>query len=51
MEGAGPAGISDEVDDDVEHEADAVAKAGLIDLVRWGLEGPVDEQGLSLIHI
>jgi hypothetical protein len=38
VEGAGPAGVGDEVDHDVDQEANAVAEAGLIDLVRWGLE-------------
>ena len=47
VEGAGPAGVGDEVNHDVDHEANAVTEAGLIHLVRWGLEGPVDEQGAA----
>ena len=44
MEGAAPAGFVEEVDDDVEDEADAVSDGGLVDLVFRGDEGPVDEK-------
>jgi hypothetical protein len=47
VEGAGPKGVGDEVDHDMEHEANTFAEAGLIDLVRRGLEGPIDKQGAS----
>ena len=47
VQGALPAGLVEEVDQDVAHEADAVADAGLVDLVGGGLEGPVDEQGAA----
>ena len=47
MERALPACLIEDVDDDVEHEADALADALFVDLVGWGLEGPVDEEGAT----
>ncbi len=48
MQGAAPARFVEEVDDDVEDEADAVAHGGFVDLVFRGDEGPVDEKGGGL---
>ena len=45
VEGAAPAGLVEDVDEDVAHEGDAVGDGGLVDLVGGGLEGPVDEHG------
>src|SRR5271170_4083407 len=44
MKRALPACLVEDVDDDVEHEADAFADALFVDLVGGGLEGPVDEE-------
>src|SRR5579859_436320 len=47
MEGPLPAGLVEDVDDDMPHEADALADALFVDLVGGGLEGPVDEHGAA----
>jgi hypothetical protein len=47
MEGALPACLVEDVDEDVAHEAEAIADALLVDLVGGGLEGPVDEEGAA----
>src|ERR1035438_2057870 len=44
VQGARPAGLVEDVDEDVPHEGDAVADGGLVDLVGGRLKGPVDEQ-------
>lgn len=45
MEGALPACLVEDVDENVAHEAEAIADALLVDLVGGGLERPVDEEG------
>ncbi len=47
MERAFPACLVEDVDDDVDHEAEALADALLVDLVGGGFEGPVDEEGAA----
>src|SRR5271170_5982755 len=47
MEGALPACLVEDVDEDVGHEADALADALLVDLVGGGFKGPVDEHGTA----
>src|ERR1700758_3764102 len=47
MEGALPACFVEDVEEDVAHEADALADALLVDLVGGGFEGPVDEHGTA----
>lgn len=47
MQRSAPAGLVEDVDEDVTHEADALADALLVDLVGGGLEGPVDEHGAA----
>jgi hypothetical protein len=47
VEGSAPASLVEDVDEDVAHEGDAVADAGLVLLIRGGLEGPVDEHGAA----
>src|ERR1700730_11728404 len=47
VEGALPAGLVEDVDEDVAHEAEAVADALFVDLVGGGIEGPVDEHGAA----
>lgn len=47
MEGAFPACLVEDVDEDVAHEAEALADALLVDLVGGSLERPVDEEGAA----
>src|ERR1700761_8885652 len=47
MEGALPACLVEDVDENVAHEAEAIADALLVDLVGGGLERPVDEEGAA----
>ncbi len=47
MEGALPACLIEDVDEDVAHEAEALADALLVDLVGGSLERPVDEEGAA----
>src|ERR1700682_2292488 len=47
VEGALPAGLVDDVDEDMTHEAEAVADALFVDLVGGGVEGPVNEHGAA----
>lgn len=47
MEGAIPARLVEEVDQDVAHEADAFANSLLFDLIGWRFERPVDEHGAA----
>jgi hypothetical protein len=47
MEGSFPAGLVEDMDEDVAHEADALAYALLFDLVGGCFEGPVDEHGAA----
>src|ERR1700679_1664916 len=47
VEGAAPAGLVEDVEQDMAHEGDAVGDGGLVDLVGGGLEGPVDEHGAA----
>ncbi len=42
-----PAGLVEDVDEDVSHEADALAYTLLVHLVGGGLERPVDEHGAA----
>src|SRR5581483_6570038 len=46
-EHTGPACLIEEVNDDVEDEADAVADVGLLILIFRGFERPVDEHGAA----
>src|SRR5580658_5726069 len=47
MEGALPTCLVEDVEEDVAHEADALADALLGDLVGGGFKGPVDEHGAA----
>ena len=47
MEGTAPAGIGEKVPDNMSDEADALAEGGLVHLVGWGLERPVDKHGAA----
>src|SRR5258708_31687377 len=47
MERSLPACLVEEVEEDVAHEADALADALLVDLVGGGFKGPVDEHGAA----
>src|ERR1035437_5341592 len=47
VEGAVPAGLVEDVQEDVAHEGDAVADRLLVDLVGGRLEGPVDVHGAA----
>ena len=47
MERSLPACLVEDVEEDVAHEADALADALLVDLVGGGFEGPVDEHGTA----
>jgi len=42
-----PASLIEEMDDDMAHEGEAVANALFIDLIGWGLEGPIDKHGAA----
>src|SRR5581483_7795362 len=46
-EHTGPACLIEEVNDDVEDEADAVADVGLLILIFRGFERPIDEHGTA----
>src|SRR6266576_832825 len=47
MEGALPACLVEDVEEDVAHEADAFADGLFVDLVGGGFKGPVDEHGAA----
>src|ERR1700722_14693607 len=47
MEGALPACLVEDVDEDVAHEAETFADGLLVDLVGRGFKGPVDEHGAA----
>ena len=47
MERSLPARLVEDVEEDVAHEADALADALLVDLVGGGFKGPVDEHGAA----
>src|SRR5277367_5140635 len=47
MEGALPACLVEDVEEDVAHETDTLADALLVDLVGGGFKGPVDEHGAA----
>ena len=47
MERSLPACLVEDVEEDVAHEADALANALLVDLVGRGFKGPVDEHGAA----
>ena len=44
FESSAPAGFVEEMEELVKGEAGAVGEAGLVDLILWGFEGPVDEE-------
>lgn len=44
MQGAAPAGLVEEMNDDVDDKADAVANRGFVDLVFRSDERPIDEE-------
>ena len=44
VQSAAPASLVEEVNDDMEDKADAIADRGLIDLILRRYEGPVDEE-------
>src|SRR5260370_5996564 len=47
MECAVPAGLVEDVDQDVAHEGDALAHALFVDLIGWRLKRPIDEHGAA----
>src|SRR5258707_207706 len=47
VQSSAPAGLIEEVEQDMREESDPVAYAGLLKLIGWSHEGPIDKHGTA----